>query len=517
MFEQLVDDAIVTSTSFGDLFPVGWGSALVCMVRQTLGMTSVGSARSDENTSPAGEGGSNVADKQMPRPAWRLPLIGDVLRLDPQRPVQRETQFVRELGDVFEISIIGRKVVVVGGGDAAAEVFDESRFAKAVVPPVSTLRELAGDGLFTAFNSEPAWAQAHNVLMPAFSQTSMRSYHDAMVECVDQLCDYWTDSVGQGTVDVSSDMNRLTLEVIGRTGFGHSFDSFASDRHPFVESMTRALSFVSQTANDLPVVREILGWKALRQNPKDIALMKRTVDEVIAARRSGHSPRQDDLLQRMLENPDPDTGELLSDQSIRNQVLTFLIAGHETTAGLLSFALHYLSLNPGMIERARAEIDEVIGTDGAPVRFEQIAKLRYVRRIIDETLRLWPSGPAFFRKARQATTLAGYPIDKSETILVVLLALHRDPKLWGDNVEDFDPDRFLPAAVRARPAHAYKPFGVGARACIGRQFALHEAVLALAQILTRFDIAPVAGYELSVAELLTIRPENLRLHISPRS
>ena len=479
-------------------------------------MTSVGSARSGEAAPTSEAEGSAGVEPRMPRPSRRLPLLGDVLRLDAKRPVQREMRFVEELGDVFEISIIGRRVVVVGGGDAAAEVFDETRFVKAVVPPVSNLRELAGDGLFTAFNSEPAWAQAHNVLMPAFSQASMRSYHDAMVECVDQLCTYWTESAARGPIDVSSDMNRLTLEVIGRTGFGYSFDSFAPGRHPFVEAMSRAMSYVSQTANDVPVIREILGWKAMRQNPKDIALMKATVDEVIAARRSGATPRQDDLLQRMLENPDPETGEMMSDQSIRNQVLTFLIAGHETTAGLLSFALHYLSLNPEIVERAREEIEQVLGTDGAPVRFEQVAKLRYVRRIVDETLRLWPSGPAFFRKARQATTLGGYPIRKGETILVVLLALHRDPTLWGEDPERFDPDRFLPAAVRARPAHAYKPFGVGARACIGRQFALHEAVLALAQILTRFDIVPNTDYELTVEELLTIRPENLKLAMRPR-
>lgn len=209
-------------------------------------------------------------------------------------------------------------------------------------------------------------------------------------------------------------------------------------------------------------------------------------------------------------------GELLSDRSIRNQVLTFLIAGRETTAGTLSFALHYLSLNPAIADRARAEIEAVIGRDGAPTQFEQVAKLRYVRRIVDETLRLWPSGPAFFRKARADTTLSGYPIGKGATILVVLLALHRDRRLWGENAEEFDPDRFLPAAVRARPAHAYKPFGVGARACIGRQFALHEAVLALSRILTRFDVVPTPGYELSVSELLTIRPEKLRLQLRTR-
>ncbi|MGX6512553.1 cytochrome P450 [Rhodococcus sp. SJ-2] len=452
----------------------------------------------------------------MPRPSWRMPLIGDAMRLDPKRPVQRETEFVRELGDVFEIDIVGSKVIVVGGGNAVAEVFDESRFAKAVVPPVKNLRDLAGDGLFTAFNSEPAWAQAHNVLMPAFSQASMRNYHDTMAQCVEELCDFWTGRLDRGPSDISSDMNRLTLEVIGRAGFGYSFDSFANERHEFVEAMTRALSFASRTANDVPVLREIFGWKALRQNPKDIALLTHSVDGIIAARRGGKTPRQDDLLQRMLEYPDPDTGELLSDQSIRNQVLTFLIAGHETTAGTLSFALHYLSLNADIVDRARAEIEDVVGRDGAAIQFEQVAKLRYVRRIVDETLRLWPAGPAFFRKARADTTLSGYPIGKSATILVVLLALHRDRRLWGEDADEFDPDRFLPAHVRARPAHAYKPFGVGARACIGRQFALHEAVLALARILMRFDVVPTPGYELSVSEMLTIRPEDLRLQLRAR-
>lgn len=99
---------------------------------------------------------------------------------------------------------------------------------------------------------------------------------------------------------------------------------------------------------------------------------------------------------------------------------------------------------------------------------------------------------------------------------MVLLALHRDRRLWGEDAEEFDPDRFLPAHVRARPAHAHKPFGVGARACIGRQFALHEAVLALARILMRFDVMPIPGYQLSVSEMLTIRPENLRLQLRPR-
>lgn len=137
--------------------------------------------------------------------------------------------------------------------------------------------------------------------------------------------------------------------------------------------------------------------------------------------------------------------------------------------------------------------------------------------MVDEALRLWPSGPAFFRKPREDTQLAGrFPVQKGQPIMVLLPSLHRDP-VWGSDPEAFDPDRFLPEAVRARPGHAYKPFGTGPRACIGRQFALHEAVLALAVLVQEFDFAPTPGYELKAAELLALRPEGLELHITART
>ncbi|MDG3014389.1 cytochrome P450 [Speluncibacter jeojiensis] len=451
----------------------------------------------------------------LPHPSGRLPLIGDLLRLDPTRPTQREMVMARELGPIFEIKIGAHPIVIVAGAGPAAKVLDESRFAKALVPPLTKLRDLAGDGLFTAYNSEPNWALAHRILGPSFSQSAMRNYHRAMLGAVEDLCAHW--DAATGPVDVSADMNKLALEVIGRAGFDYTFHAFDSDRDPFVDAMTRALGFVTRTSNDVALLRMIFGRRAAAQHPRDIAYLHRTVDDVIARRRSGQAPAHDDLLQAMLDTPDPETGARLDDENIRNQVITFLVAGHETTAGALSFALYHLSRHPEVLARARAEVDALWPPDEPAVpEYEQVAKLRYVRQVISETLRLWPSGPGFFRKAREDTVVGGrHLLRRGQPILVLLLGLHRDPA-WGPDPEAFDPDRFTPEQIRRRSAHVYKPFGTGARSCIGRQFALHEATLALALLIRRFDFSGEPGYQLKIQEQLTLKPEGFRLSLRPR-
>lgn len=219
----------------------------------------------------------------------------------------------------------------------------------------------------------------------------------------------------------------------------------------------------------------------------------------------------------MLETAHPETGERLTPENIRRQVITFLIAGHETTSGALSFALHYLARHPEAAARARAEVDRVWGGTERP-DYDQVAKARYIRRVLDESLRLWPTAPAFAREARHDTLLGGvHPMRQGAWALVLTAMLHRDPQVWGADAEEFDPDRFDAKAVRARPAHTFKPFGTGARACIGRQFALHEATLVLGLLLRRYELLPEPGYRLRVAERLTLMPDGLRLHLERRT
>ncbi|MDF3298927.1 cytochrome P450 [Streptomyces tropicalis] len=454
---------------------------------------------------------------RIPHPPHRVPLLGDVLGVDRRTPVQDSMRLARRLGPIFRRRAFGNEFVFTWGARLAADLADETRFAKHVGLGVANLRPLAGDGLFTAYNHEPNWQLAHDVLAPGFSREAMAAYHPVMLQAAARLTGHWDRAVSAGdTVDVPGDMTRLTLETIAGTGFGHDFGSFDRDRpHPFVTAMVGTLRH-AQRLNTVPaVLAPLLLRGASRRNAADIGLLNRTVDDLVAARRTAGGGAGD-LLDRMLETPHPVTGEHLSPENVRRQVITFLVAGHETTSGALSFALHHLARHPDVAARARAEVDRVWGQ--GPPGYEQVAKLRYVRRVLDETLRLWPTAPAFAREAREDTLLAGeHPMLRGAWTLVLVAMLHRDPEVWGPDAERFDPDRFDARAVRARPPHVFKPFGTGARACIGRQFALHEATLVLGLLLRRYDLHADPDYRLRVTERLTLMPDGLRLRLERRT
>jgi len=450
----------------------------------------------------------------IPHPPHRLPWLGDVLGMSLRSPIQSWLRQARDLGPISTRKVFGINVVAVGGADLVAELSDDTRFAKHVGVYLNPLRAIVGDALFTAENDEPNWQLAHDILAPAFAREAMRGYHPIMLEVARQLLSRWDVAADHGhRVDVSADMTRLTLETIGRAGFGYRFASFERDRpHPFVTAMVRGLRYANLSL--LPPwvpLRRILAGSA-RQHRADLALVEGTVDEVIQARRDGTAPEAPDLLGRMLSTAHPQTGRLLDPVNIRQQIITFMIAGHETTSGALSFALYYLTQHPQAMARAQSEVDALWGeTDEPEPAFTDIPKLRYVRAALDEALRLWPTAPAYLRAARTGTFLGGrYQMNPGDWAMVLLPLLHRDPNVWADP-ERFDPDRFAPRQAKNRPPHAYKPFGTGQRACIGRQFALHEAVLALGLVLHRYNLKPRDDYRLQIAESLTLKPFGFEL------
>ncbi|MEV4603437.1 cytochrome P450 [Amycolatopsis sp. NPDC049253] len=447
----------------------------------------------------------------IPHRPGRLPVIGDLLGSNPRTPLQDTLRVGQQVGPIFTRKIFGFEIVFAGGVDVVTQLNDETKFGKHVGLGIENLRAVAGDGLFTAHTHEPNWRLAHDILQPAFSADAMRRYHPVMLEVAHELTDAWDRA--SGPVDVAADMTRLTLETIGRAGFGYRFGSFErAEPHPFVTAMIRALRFAQLQNVKLPFVRRAFAGSPA-QNQADIATMNNLVDEVIEARRrEGGESR--DLLGLMLTEGHPMTGERLDPVNIRNQAITFVVAGHETTSGALSFALYYLTRNPEVLAKARAEVDAVWG-DREP-GFGDVAKLRYVRRVLDEAMRLWPTAPGYSREAREDVLLGGkYRMRKGDWVIVPLPLVHRDPAVWGPDPEKFDPDRFEPAAVKKRPAQSYKPFGTGERACIGRQFALHEAVLALGMVVQRYDFEADPAYELKIAESLTLKPSGFT--VRPRA
>ncbi|MGN5240212.1 bifunctional cytochrome P450/NADPH--P450 reductase [Rhodococcus sp. SJ-3] len=449
-------------------------------------------------------------------PALRgVPFLGNALQLSGDVP----TEFLVEAADrhpegIYRVDILGRQALFVYDPDLVDEVCDETRFYKSVAPPLSIVRDFAGDGLFTARGNEPVWGQAHRILMPAFGQRSMKTYFPQMLEVAEALIASWTARQSEDLV-VADDMTRLTLDTIALTGFGYRFDSFSSPRlHPFLQAMGNALTEAMVRARQPLMVTRM---RARREEAyrSDIRAMQELVDDVIRRRRDdGGGDGGTDLLGLMLEAADPRTGNPLPDENIRNQVLTFLIAGHETTSGLLSFALYNLLRNPHVLAQAYREVDSVL-SDGSVPSYETIMKLDVIPRVLEETLRIWSPIPGIILKPFAETSIGQYRVGAGQQIFVLLPALHRHSKAW-DNPEEFDIDRWLPERRGQHHRAGYKPFGNGERAFIGRQFALTEARLALALILQRFAISDPHAYRMQVKQTLTLKPEGFTIRVRER-
>lgn len=441
-----------------------------------------------------------------------VPFIGSALQVPSDEP----QRFFNDLAErfpegLYQVELVGRRVVVVYDPDLVAEVCDESRFYKSIDPPLTYIRDFTGDGLFSAHENEEVWGQAHRILLPAFSQRSMRAYFPHMLEVTQDLVRHWADG---GTVDVTDDMTRLTLDTIALAGFGQRFRSIGKpELHPFLLATRRVMVEAMARTRQLPWVTR-LKRHADTTYRTDIATMRQVADDVIRARRAG-SEKGRDLLGLMMNASDPVTGHRLSDENIRNQVLTFLIAGHETTSGTLAFALYHLLRNPHVLARAYAEVDRVLPGDTVPT-YDQIMKLDLIPRILEETLRLQCPVSAIGLKARRATTLGGrYEIPDGQIVSIMMRPLHTHPRAWTDPLT-FDPDRWLPARRATLHPHAYKPFGNGARACIGRQFAMTGGRLALAMILQHIALSDPDAYQLRERQTLTVRAEHFRIRVAPR-
>ncbi|WTO33671.1 cytochrome P450 [Streptomyces achromogenes] len=455
-----------------------------------------------------------------PEPAATRPGVPvvDITATGPGRtPIQQVMGLMREHGPVLVRRLHGRDALFVADTDLVAELADEERFAKHVGPALENVREFAADGLFTAYNDEPNWAKAHDILMPAFALGSMRTYHPVMLKVARRLIDSWDRAARDGRpVDVPDDMTRMTLDTIGLAGFDYDFGSFErAEPHPFVESMVRCLEWSMTRLARTPDGDHTAADAAFRA---DADYLARVVDDVIAARTGTDQSGAQDLLGLMLSAPHPADGTTLDLANIRNQVITFLIAGHETTSGAMSFALYYLAKHPAVLRLVQREADALWGSAPDPEpTYDDIGRLAYTRQVLNEALRLWPTAAAFSRHAREDTLLGGrIPLRAGQGVTVLAPMLHRQT-VWGDNPELFDPERFTPEAEAARPVHAYKPFGTGERACIGRQFALHEATMLLALLVHRYRLHDHTGYRLTVKETLTLKPEGFTLTLTPRT
>ncbi|BEI92453.1 uncharacterized protein CcaverHIS019_0500810 [Cutaneotrichosporon cavernicola] len=453
--------------------------------------------------------------RPIPQPAPKL-IVGNILDIDINNMVESLTRISRIYGEIFQMKLFDM-MIFVSSQKLAHALSDESKFDKVVHLPLMEVREFAGDGLFTAFNEEPNWALAHRILIPAFGPLAIKKMQPMMLDVITQMLMFWEHHAGQ-PLEAADQFTRLTFDTIGYCAFRYRFNSFHSEKvHRFIEVMVK-LMLEAQARSRRPGIIKTAMFRSESEHRANVKELHHLCDEIVAARRMNPDPDAHDLLNNMIFDSDPKTGEHLPDKNIRFQMVTFLIAGHETTSGMLSFAMYYLLKNPLTFAKARAEADAAIKKANGSLLDINPADLKYIEAINKESLRLHPSAPSWAvapRNPEGQTLPGGYHVAQNQVVFVYLPMLHRDPKAWGADAEDFRPERFIDGSTI--PPDSWKPFGNGQRACIGRGFALQEAVLALALIVARFDIEMAdPSYDLKVFQTLTLKPHDFHIIARPR-
>jgi cytochrome P450/NADPH-cytochrome P450 reductase len=422
-------------------------------------------------------------------------------------------------GPIYQLNFPGRTVVFVSTRALVDECCDEKRFGKTVGAALREIRAGVHDGLFTAKAEEPNWGIAHRVLMPAFGPTKIQSMFDEMHDIAAQLAMKWARHGPSTPINAPDDFTRLTLDTIALCAMDYRFNSYYHDElHPFIEAMG---DFLVESGNRSrrPPFTSIFYRSVDEKYNQDIELLRDTAHDVLRARKANPPADRKDLLTAMLEGVDPKTGQKLSDDSIVDNLITFLIAGHETTSGLLSFAFYQLLKHPEAYRKAQQEVDDLIGE--GPIKVEHMSKLPYIAAILRETLRLSATIPIFGVAALQDEVLGGkYQIKKDQDVLLLLAKSHLDPEVYGETAKDFIPERMLDEnfeRLNKEYPNCWKPFGNGMRACIGRPFAWQEAILVMAMLLQNFNFMPDdPNYNLQIKQTLTIKPKNFFMRTSLR-
>ncbi|KAJ3737687.1 fatty acid hydroxylase [Lentinula guzmanii] len=465
------------------------------------------------------------SQSRIPQPP-ALPFIGNVAHLDRELPIQGFALLAQQYGEIYLIDILGRKLIFLNTQELANEVSNDAKFRKGVAGSLNEVRYLSGDGLFTAYDDEPNWAIAHRLLMPAFNTLAIRDMMEDMHDICGQLLLKWERFGPDYVIDPSDDLTRVALDTIALCSMSYRLNSFYTENQPaFAAAMTDFLKecYIRSTR---PSLVQALMTGATAKWETDAKFMTDVATRILNERRENPIDKKD-LLNTMLYSKDPKTGQGLSDDAIAKNLLTFLIAGnpiqciyHVSTLlpGLMSFMTYYLIKHPEAMRKLQAEIDEVLG--GQPVQYQDLSKMPYLTAVIRETLRLAPTAPMRMVKPLEDTYLANgkYFVKAGSSLVLNTWVYQKDPKVWGEDAQEFSPARMLEGKFEALPPQSWQPFGFGIRGCIGRPFAWQEVSLVMASILQKFDLSFVdPTYNLALKQALTVKPKDLFIRAKLRN
>ncbi|KAI0877790.1 cytochrome P450 [Hypoxylon argillaceum] len=449
-------------------------------------------------------------------PGW--PLIGNLLDIDLNNTMQSFMVLSEKWGPIYKLHLGGTDKIVLSSHELINEVCSRKEFGKHIMGSIGALAKVIPYGLFTVDSAQESWGRARRTLNPAFAPVSIKNMFGEMLDITSQLALKWARHGPESQIDVSADFTRLTLDTIALTAMGTRFNSFYhDDYHPFVQRFGAIFAEIQRRSNR-PAWYTWMHWTANRQFDENSDFIKSFCADVLARRRrlENDSPiDREDVFTAMLHRRDPVTGKQLTDPMIIDNMITFLFAGHDTTAGLLSFLIFELIRNPEAYARVQEEVDCVL--NGGAMTVDHLNALPYIKACLFETLRLEPPAQMIavtpLVKDGVPVTLGGrYPMHHGQSALVCIPALHRDPSVFGDDATEFRPQRMTEENMKKLPRNAFKPFGNSPRNCIGSDFAMQEATIAVAVLFQKFDFALAdPNYELRYQPSLNRKPKDLKI------
>jgi len=435
-----------------------------------------------------------------------------------RHPLAYLEELAQRYGNISLLPVPGRPLYFINHPDLVQHVLQSPNYVRGVGPDDLFARFLGhnrGQNKGLLINDGPSWLRQRRLMQPAFHQQSIARLGTQMTEATLALADHWKAADSQGVLlDVAADMTRLTLRIVCAALFGadlsqHEVDQLSASFAVIVQGLAAA-SFhpLARLAYwpGVPSWQQRRFWQANGH-------LDAVVYRIIKERRDQPADRGD-LLSLLLAACDEETSAGMDDQQLRDEVLTLIFAGHETTAVALSWIWYVLSTHPAVLNRLHTELDNVLG--GRVPTIPDLPSLPFGLMVVEETMRLYPPAWMFSRTTLTEDKLGDYLLPKGGVVLMSPYTLHRHPAFWN-RPEVFEPERFTPEQAKGRPRYAYFPFAGGAHQCIGNQFALIEAQLVLATLAQQFQLHLVPGQYVEPEPLITLHIRHgLRMRIERR-
>jgi cytochrome P450 len=423
-----------------------------------------------------------------------LPLIGNLLALG-NDPLGFFAETARRYGDLVALDLAGWQTLLVSDLPAIEKIlvddhrnYVKHRFFWRHVTAVF------GKGLLTS-EGEP-WQRQRRLAAPAFAGRQLLAYDSAMVALTRQLLDGWKDGE---VIDIHPEMMGLTLRIAAKTLFDSEVERDIRDMDHAMNDLIVEVASRYKRPIFVPDAIPLPGHLRYR---RAIRTVERVVSSMIAERRASGLENRNDFLSRLMAARD-EAGRPMSDTLLRDEAITLLLAGHETTALALSWTWFLLGQHPGAQSRMAAEIAEVLGD--RPASADDLPTLKFTESVVTEAMRLYPPAWAIGRESTQPFELGGYSFPAGTTIFIIPWVLHRDPRYF-EEPEAFRPERWMGSLARELPRFAYMPFGGGPRICIGQRFAMIEAVLVLTTMAQRFSMEWQPDRTVTPFPSITLRP-----------